>query len=139
MRAPLGTTIEWTAEMVEDRPDELISWRSVEDSQVPNSGVVRFVRAPGDRGTEVHLDLSYDPPAGAIGATIAKLFGREPSQQVDGDLRRLKQVLETGEVVHSDSSIHRGPHPARPSEEAPSQVGGGAGSWSFAPQNGGFE
>ena len=135
--APAGQTVEWDAEMVEDRPNELISWRSVEDSQVPNSGTVRFVRAPGDRGTEVHLDIRYDPPAGAVGAAIAKLFGEEPSQQVDGDLRRLKQVLETGEVVHSDSSIHRGPHPARPPEEVPSQAAHG-GSRSFASQRGGF-
>jgi uncharacterized membrane protein len=138
VHAPLGTTVEWTAEIVEDRPNELISWRSVEGSQVPNAGTVRFTRAPGDRGTEVHLDISYDPPAGAVGATIAKLFGEEPSQQVDGDLRRLKQVLETGEVVHSDASIHRGPHPARPPEEVPSRVARGA-SRSFGPQNGGFE
>ena len=136
VRAPLGATVEWTAEIVEDRPNELISWRSVEGSQVPNSGTVRFVRAPGDRGTEVHLDLRYDPPARTVGATIAKLFGREPSQQVDGDLRRFKQVLETGEVVHSDASIHRGPHPARPPEEVPSQLAGG-GSKSFAPWRGG--
>jgi uncharacterized membrane protein len=137
-RAPLGLTVEWTAEIVEERPHELLSWRSVEDSQVPNRGTVRFVRAPGDRGTEVHLDLRYDPPAGAVGATIAKLFGEEPSQQVDGDLRRLKQVLETGEVVHSDASIHRGLHPARPPEEVPSQVAAGR-SRSFASQNGGVE
>jgi uncharacterized membrane protein len=135
--APLGLTAEWTAEIVEERPNELISWRSVEDSQVPNSGTVRFVRAPGDRGTEVRLDIRYDPPAGAVGAAIAKLFGEEPSQQVDGDLRRLKQVLETGEVVHSDSSIHRGPHPARPPKEVPSQAAHG-GSRSFASQRGGF-
>jgi uncharacterized membrane protein len=137
-RAALGLTVEWTAEIVEERPNELISWRSVEDSQVPNSGTVRFVRAPGDRGTEVHLDIRYDPPAGAVGATIAKLFGEEPSQQADGDLRRLKQVLETGEVAHSDSSIHRGPHPARPPEEVPSRVARGD-SRSFDRQSGGFE
>jgi uncharacterized membrane protein len=138
VRAPLGATVEWTAEIVEDRRNELISWRSLEGSQVPNSGTVRFVRAPGDRGTEVHLALRYDPPAGAVGATIAKLFGREPSQQVDGDLRRFKQVLETGEVVHSDASIHRGPHPARPAEEVPSHVAGG-GAKSFGPWRGGVE
>jgi uncharacterized membrane protein len=139
VHAPLGTTVEWTAEIVEDRPNELISWRSVEDSQVPNSGTVRFVRAPGDRGTEVHLDLRYDPPAGVVGATIAKLFGREPSQQVDGDLRRLKQVLETGEVVHSDASIHRGPHPARPPERVPEEIGEEGASRGFRRQNGGLE
>ena len=136
--APLGLTAEWTAEIVEERPNELISWRSVEDSQVPNSGTVRFRRAPGDGGTEVHLDIRYDPPAGAVGATLAKLFGEEPSQQVDGDLRRLKQVLETGEVVHSDSSIHRGLHPARPPEEVPNRVAR-TGSRAFAPRHGGFE
>jgi uncharacterized membrane protein len=61
------------------------------------------------------VDLSYDPPAGTVGTTLAKLFGREPSQEISSDLRRLKQVLETGEVVQSDASIHRGLHPARPS------------------------
>jgi uncharacterized membrane protein len=137
-RAPLGTTVEWTAEIVEDRPNERISWRSLEGSQVPNAGTVRFVRAPGDRGTEVHLELTYNPPAGVVGATIAKLFGEEPSQQVDGDLRRLKQVLETGEVVHSDSSIHRGPHPARPPERVPDEVTRGAPE-SFGSRTGGLE
>jgi hypothetical protein len=65
-------------------------------------------------------------------------MGREPSQQVDGDLRRLKQVLETGEVVHSDSSIHRGPHPARPPEEVPDDLVRDV-SRGFTPQTGGFE
>lgn len=114
-RAPAGTTVEWDAEIVDDRPNELISWRSVERADVPNRGTVRFRPAPGGRGTEIHVSLQYDPPGGKIGALVAKLFGEEPSQQVKGDLRRLKQVLETGEVVHSDASVHRGPHPAQPS------------------------
>ena len=71
--------------------------------------------APGGRGTEVHVELRYDPPGGKLGALVAKLFGEEPGQQVEGDLRRFKQVIETGEVVHSDASIHRGLHPAQPS------------------------
>ena len=83
-------------------------------TDVPNRGVVRFVPAPADRGTEVHVELEYDPPAGRLGATVAKLFGEEPSIQVAADLRRFKQVLETGEVVRSDASIHRGMHPAQP-------------------------
>ena len=114
-RAPAGTTVEWGAEIVDDRPNELISWRSVERADVPNRGTVRFRPAPGGRGTEIHVRLQYDPPGRRIGALVAKLFGEEPSQQVKGDLRRLKQVLETGEVVHSDASIHRGMHPAQPS------------------------
>jgi uncharacterized membrane protein len=116
-KAPAGATVEWDAETVEDRPNELIAWRSLPDSEVPNSGIVRFKDAPGKRGTEVIVELSYEPPGGRLGALIAKLFGEEPSQQVKGDLRRLKQIIELGEIVHSDASIHRGPHPARPAED----------------------
>ena len=117
--APAGKTVEWDAETTEDRPNELIAWRSVEGADVPNAGVVRFVDAPGGRGTEIHVDLRYDPPAGKLGALFAKLFGEEPSQQVDGDLRRFKQVLEIGEVTQSDASIASGMHPAQPSEALP--------------------
>jgi uncharacterized membrane protein len=116
-RAPAGATVEWEAETIEDRPNELIAWRSLPDATVPNSGSVRFADAPGDRGTEVLVQLSYQPPGGKVGALIAKLFGEEPKQQVKGDLRRFKQVMETGEIVHSDASIHRGPHPAYPPED----------------------
>lgn len=116
-KAPGGRRVEWDAETVEDRPDELIAWRSLPDSEVPNSGTVRFRDAPGDRGTEVIVDLRYQPPGGRLGALVAKLFGEEPSQQVKGDLRRFKQVMEIGEIVHSDSSIHAGPHPAQPPED----------------------
>jgi uncharacterized membrane protein len=114
--APAGAAVEWDAETIEDRPNELIAWRSLSDSQVPNSGQVRFRDAPGNRGTEVIVELKYQPPGGKIGALVAKLFGEEPSQQIKGDLRRLKQVMEVGEIVHSDASIHKGPHPARPPE-----------------------
>lgn len=113
-KAPAGMTVEWEAELVEDRPNELIAWRSLPDAEVPNSGRVRFQDAPGNRGTEVHVELRYQPPGGKIGALIAKLFGEEPKQQVKGDLRRFKQVMETGEIVHSDASIHKGAHPAHP-------------------------
>jgi len=116
-KAPAGTTIEWRAEITLDLPNEAIGWRSIEGSTVPNRGVVRFKSALGGRGTEVRVELKYDPPGGAIGAVIAKLFGEEPSQQIAGDLRRLKQVLETGDVVHSDASIHRGLHAAQPAAD----------------------
>jgi uncharacterized membrane protein len=115
-KAPAGTSVEWEAETLEDRTNELISWRSLPDAGVPNSGTVRFMEAPGGRGTEVHVELRYQPPGGKIGALVAKLFGEEPQQQVKGDLRRFKQVMETGEIVHSDASIHTGPHPAQPPE-----------------------
>lgn len=112
--APAGRSVEWDAEIIEDRPSEILAWRSLDGSDVPNRGSVRFSPAPGDRGTEVRVELRYDPPGGGLGAMVAKLFGEEPGQQVDGDLRRFKQVMEVGEVVRSDASIHRGRHPARP-------------------------
>lgn len=113
-KGPVGSQYEWQAEITEDRPGELISWRSVPPSDGFNTGTVTFLPAPGDRGTEVHVELRYKPPAGPLGAAIAKLFGKEPGQQILSDLRRLKQVLETGEVMHSDASIAAGPHPAQP-------------------------
>jgi uncharacterized membrane protein len=116
---PLGSSVTWQAELVLDQPAECIAWRSVSGTtSVPNRGVVRFAKAPGNRGTEVQVEVKYEPPAGALGAAFATLFGEEPSQQIGGDLRRLKQVLETGEVMNSDASIHRGPHPGRPSAQA---------------------
>ena len=102
--APAGRTVEWDAEVVEDIPNQRIAWRSLEGSQVPNWGAVRFTPAPGGRGTEVRVELSYDPPGGALGNMVAKLLGEEPQQQVTDDLRRLKQVLETGEVVRTEGS-----------------------------------
>jgi uncharacterized membrane protein len=118
-RLPGGKTVEWDAEIIDDRPGQLISWRSVEGATVPLSGTVRFVPAPGGRGTEIHLENRVDPP-GAFGRRIARLLAKGMEVQVNGDLRRFKQILETGEVVHSDASIHRGPHPARP--PAPGEV-----------------
>ena len=104
-RAPAGKTVEWDAEITANRPNELIAWQSIgTDDDVRNSGSVRFVKAPGDRGTEVHVDLHYDPPGGKAGAIVAKLFGEEPSIQINDDLHRLKQVLETGEVLRSHGS-----------------------------------
>lgn len=117
-KAPAGLSVEWQAEITLDRPNQAIAWRSLEGALVPNRGVVRFSLAPGGRGTEVQVELKYDPPGGAVAAAIAKLFGQEPSQQIAGDLRRLKQLLETGGVVHSDASIHAGMHAARPPAES---------------------
>jgi len=101
---PAGTSVEWDAQVTEDVPAERMSWRSTDGASVPNAGTVRWVRAPGGRGTEVRVELSYEPPAGAAGAAVAKLFGEEPNQQLRDDLRRFKQLLETGEIARSDST-----------------------------------
>ncbi|MGI9035676.1 MAG: SRPBCC family protein [Pyrinomonadaceae bacterium] len=97
-KAPLGTSVEWTAEVTSDRENERIGWKSVENSDIPNSGVVEFLPT-SDRGTVVKVNLTYEPPAGSIAAALAKIFGEEPSQQVEEDLRRLKQLLETGTII----------------------------------------
>jgi uncharacterized membrane protein len=111
--APAGRTVEWEAEITEDRPDEWIAWRSLPDSQIENSGSVRFAPAPGARGTELRVQLKYNPPAGSVGRTIAWLFGEEPDQQIYYDLRRFKQLMETGEIPLSDGpGLWRAAQPA---------------------------
>jgi len=102
--APGGSSVEWDSEIVADHPGELIAWRSLEGSQVENAGTVRFEPRPGGRGTIVRVELEYRPPGGIAGAALATLFHEAPQQQLHDDLRRLKQVLETGEVVRSDGS-----------------------------------
>ncbi|RAO20824.1 hypothetical protein GUI43_00264 [Micromonospora noduli] len=102
--APFGTNVEWDAEIVDEAPGEKIAWRSTGNADVPNAGTVRFVPAPDGVSTEVHVVLSYDIPGGAVGKAVAKYFGEEPHQQLDDDLRRLKQVLETGQVVRSEGA-----------------------------------
>ncbi|WP_203865960.1 SRPBCC family protein [Plantactinospora endophytica] len=104
VRGPGGRRIEWDAELVEDNLSEMIAWRSVRGARVPNAGRVRFARAAGGRGTEVRVELAYAPPGGAVGRAVAQIFGEEPGQQIRDDLRRFKQVIETGEVVLSDGS-----------------------------------
>jgi uncharacterized membrane protein len=108
-----GNPLEWEAEIILDRPEESIEWRSFEDGDIASRGVVHFLDAPGGRGTEVRVELEYEPK-GVLGASFAKLFGSVPAQQIANDLRRFKQLLEVGEIVHSDASVHRGMHPARP-------------------------
>lgn len=103
-KAPAGKTVEWDAEIIEDVPGEVLSWRAAPGADVTNAGVVRFGPAPGGRGTEIRVELTYEPPAGALGNTVARLLGEEPRQQITDDLRRFKQVLETGEVVRSEAS-----------------------------------
>jgi uncharacterized membrane protein len=104
-KAPAGTSVEWDAEITEDRPNELIAWRSLEGADVENSGSVSFEKAPGNRGTIVRVEIAYNPPGGAIGAVIAKLMGEDPGQKAQEDLRCFKQVMETGEVIISEGTV----------------------------------
>ena len=100
VKGPAGTHVEWTAQILTDREGELISWESLPGAEVQNAGSVRFARAQ-DGGTDVKVALQYYPPAGVIGAAVAKLFGESPEQQLDADLGRLKQLLETHSAATS--------------------------------------
>jgi uncharacterized membrane protein len=98
-KAPGGLFVEWDADIVNEKPNTLIAWESCEGAAIANWGAVYFTQAPPHRGTEITVELEYEPIGGATGAAIAKLFGEEPAQQVEDDLRRFKQVMETGEVA----------------------------------------
>lgn len=97
--APIGTAVEWDAEIITDRENKLISWASVAGSEIDHSGFVRFQPAPVDRGTEVKVVMEYNPPGGALTMVIAKLFGEEPEQQIGDELKRFKMLMETGEIA----------------------------------------
>ena len=105
VKGPAGMEVEWDATIIADVPGEVITWRSLENSDVDHAGAVRFERAAGGRGTIVKVNFEYNTVGGVIGAAVAKLFGEEPEQQLDDDLRRFKQVLEVGEVVVSDATL----------------------------------
>jgi uncharacterized membrane protein len=98
-KAPLDMKVRWEAEIIAEEENELIKWRSLPNIWIENSGTVRFKDAPGGRGTEVHVTLRYDVLGGSAAAAVAKIFGEEPGLQVREDLRRFKQVLETGETA----------------------------------------
>ena len=98
-KAPAGTRIEWDAVIHNEIEDELIAWRSLPGSEVNNAGSVHFTPTPDGSGTDVRVVLSYEPPAGKLGAVMARLLGEEPSRQVADDLRRFKQVMDSGDVL----------------------------------------
>jgi uncharacterized membrane protein len=101
-KAPLDHTLEWDAMVVSDRPNELIAWTSAEDADIEHSGFVRFRPATGGRGTEVKVVLEYNLPGGIVTASLAKLFGEEPEQQIGDVLNRFKQLMEAGEIATTE-------------------------------------
>ena len=100
-KAPMiaGGEVEWDAEVTADEPNSRIAWRSLPDGDVEHRGEIKFVKAAGDRGTNVKVVLEYYPPAGQLGRWVAKLFGEEPEQQIHDDLQNFKRVMEIGEVL----------------------------------------
>lgn len=125
VNGPAGATVEWDAEITADEPDTRLAWRTLDGATVPNHGEVRFAEAPAGRGTELRVDMYFEPPAGVVGKTIAAWLGDDPAATVREALRRYKQVLETGEVVRSDGSPRgagQGLSEQRPAQPALAQV-----------------
>ena len=100
-KAPGGKTVEWDAEIVNEVPYEIIAWKSVGEPDVANAGAVNFFDAPGGRGTIVRVTLDYEPPAGRLGAMLSHFSAEEPDRQIREDLRKFKQLMETGEITTS--------------------------------------
>lgn len=104
-KGPAGRKVEWDAEITDDQPGRLLAWRSLKGT-FDNAGRVRFADAPGGRGTVLQVQMDYTPPAGRAGALVAKLFGADPAHQVEADLRRFKQLMETGEIATTRGQAH---------------------------------
>lgn len=107
IKAPAGTAVELVTRITDDQADRLIAWESTPESQIETNGRVEFIDAAPGRGTMVRLTMRYDPPGGAIGKGIAKLLQREPNIQARRDLRRFKQLMETGEISTNASPSGR--------------------------------
>jgi uncharacterized membrane protein len=100
-KAPLGYTVQWSAEITDEVFDKSIEWRSLEGADIPNFGKVEFLPT-ADRGTEVRVSITYQAPGGTLGALAAKIFGEEPNQQVEEDLRRFKSLMEAGLIMNTE-------------------------------------
>lgn len=111
---PAGTSMAWDVEITNTIPDEQITWRTAAGGPVSAEGTVRVRPAPGNRGTQVVFDAHFRPPGGDLGKTVAAPVANILAVKIGNDLRRLKQLIELGEVVHSDDSIIPGPNPAQP-------------------------
>ncbi len=94
VKAPAGTTVEWDAEIIKEEENHMIAWRSLANAEVKNAGSVYFEQDTGGHGTLVRVILNYEPPAGRIGAVVARFFGEEPSRQIGDDLNRFKKIME---------------------------------------------
>jgi uncharacterized membrane protein len=101
-KGPAGTEVEWNAEIINEVPNQVIGWRSIEGSDVVSAGSVNFDDAGPGRGTRVRVRLQYSPPGGKVGAALAKLMGSDPGTEIREDLRRFKQILESGEVATNE-------------------------------------
>lgn len=111
-KGPAGVPIEWDAEITEDKKNEMISWRALEDADVPNQGTVYFEKA-GDGQTELRVSMEYTLPGGEIGSALAEFFGQDPSQKIEEDLNNFKEAVEGGAIMLKGENAYN----ARAAEE----------------------
>ena len=132
LKVPGGMKLAWDAEIMIDRENEMIGWRSLDGADIDNAGYVRFERATGGRGTVVRVALQYNPPAGKLGAALSTLFGERPASQVQEALRKFKQIMETGEVPiavderrlsHSEEPVEAASEDSFPASDPPAWTG----------------
>jgi uncharacterized membrane protein len=110
---PGGSVVEWSAEIINEVPNQVIGWRSIEGSDVVSAGSVNFDDAGAGRGTRVRVRLQYSPPGGKVGAAVAKLMGRDPGTEIRDDLLRFKQLVERGADGDSEADGDNGQISAR--------------------------
>lgn len=103
VKAPAGKTVEWDSVLTEEVENEVLAWESADGADIKNAGRIEFRDAPPGRGTEVTATIVYEPPGGDLGKLIAKLFQKEPKIQARRELRRFKQLIETGEISTAKS------------------------------------
>jgi uncharacterized membrane protein len=116
--APVGTSVEWDVQITDSAPNEYITWQTAEGSRLAASGDIRFRTAAGNRGAQVIFSAEFSPPGGELGKKIAQPLAEVFGTKITNDLRRFKQLVELGEIVHSDDSIVPGPNPAQPRPQA---------------------
>jgi uncharacterized membrane protein len=102
-KGPAGVEVEWDAEIINEEPDRLISWRTIGKADVDSAGTVRFLEGR-EGGTEVHVNMDYIPPVGRVGKALAKIFGDDPQRMIEEDMARFKQLMETGEAARIGQS-----------------------------------
>ena len=119
LTAPAGITLAWEVEIIDATPNQRIAWQTAPGTALDTSGEIRFRTAPGGRGTEVVFDAMFSPPGGELGRKIASFFAEALGTKIGSDLRRCKQLVELGEIVHSDDSVVPGPNPAQPPPTVP--------------------
>jgi uncharacterized membrane protein len=108
---PGNVAVEWDAEIINEVENKVIGWRSLPGSDVATAGSVNFESVRGGRSTQISVHLQYAAPGGRLGALVASIAGREPSQTIREDLRRLKQLLEAGEIARATAEALPGGRP----------------------------